>query len=52
MKKLSDGNFTYPAGTCGASKQSGASDLLKSYATQRDTSSNLAGARLAEQYSY
>jgi hypothetical protein len=36
MKKLSDGNFTYPAGTCGVSKQSGASDLLEAYATQRD----------------
>ncbi|KAM5509553.1 hypothetical protein FOXYSP1_12519 [Fusarium oxysporum f. sp. phaseoli] len=28
MKKLSDENFTYPAGTSGVSKQSGASDLL------------------------
>ncbi|EXL66551.1 hypothetical protein FOPG_17277 [Fusarium oxysporum f. sp. conglutinans race 2 54008] len=38
MKKLSDGNFMYPAGTSSASKQSGASDLLEAYAAQRDNS--------------
>ncbi|KAM5528543.1 hypothetical protein FOXYSP1_19024 [Fusarium oxysporum f. sp. phaseoli] len=38
MKKLFDGYFTYPAGTSGVSKQSGASDLLEAYAAQRDNS--------------
>jgi hypothetical protein len=36
MKKLSDENFTYPAGTSVVSKQSGASDLPEPYAAQRD----------------
>ena len=36
MKKLSDENFTYPAGTSRVSKQGGASDRLQSYAAQRD----------------
>jgi hypothetical protein len=38
MKKLSDENFTYPAGTSKVSKQSGASDLLEACAAQRDRS--------------
>jgi hypothetical protein len=36
MKKLSDENFTYPAGTSVVSKQCGASDLPEPYAAQRD----------------
>jgi hypothetical protein len=36
MKKLSDENFTYPAGTSVVSKQGGASDLPEPYAAQRD----------------
>jgi hypothetical protein len=37
MKKLSDENFTYPAGTSVVSKQCGASDLPEPYAAQRDS---------------
>jgi hypothetical protein len=37
MKKLSDENVTYPAGTSVISKQGGASDLPEPYAAQRDS---------------